>query len=172
MDAKNMKDWLKAVDDDLVELGRLEFGYPLGVNEVREPLPIKASGIPSFLDQIYNAFDGLSLPDIHIGYFIDSASRTASAPERGEPSFIVCDTELPIHVFGSDGGGGRFAVGLSDGAIYYLPSSGSVRDGKYIADCASKVRRLSSNVSGFLDLLRKDIHAFVQDEKGHRFMVG
>jgi hypothetical protein len=168
----SLKEWLETVRADLAELARQDFDYPLGTNEVREPSSTRPTAVPSQLDELYRAFDGLSLPDVHVGYFIDTASRVASAPQRGEPVFVAGVPDLSVHVFGSDGGGGRFAIGVNDGAVYYLPSSGAVRQGRFIEDSASGVRRIAANVSDFLSRLREDIHAFVQGDSEHEYMVG
>ena len=160
----SMEDWLSAVRADLADLTRLDFGYPLGANEVRSPSATLPRGLPVMLDELYRGFDGLNWPDVHVGYFIDTASRAASAPERGEPVVVVGETTFPVHVFGSDGGGGRFAVGLNDGAVFYLPSSGAVREGRFFEDRASRVRRTARSLPAFLGLLRDHLRAFVLGE--------
>jgi len=159
-----MEAWLTAVRADLAAMARLDFRYPLGANEVRAPASSVPDGLPVVLDELYRGFDGLSWPDVHVGYFIDTAGRAASASERGEPVVVVGETTFPVHVFGSDGGGGRFAVGLNDGAVLYLPSSGAVREGRFFGDRASRVRRIAESVPAFLGLLRGDLRAFVLGE--------
>lgn len=78
-----------------------------------------------------------------------TAARVASVAERGEPTLVEGGRPIAIHVFGSDGGGGRFALGVSDGAVYYRPSS----------------------VSDFLDRLKTDIEAFVRGDRNHEYMA-
>jgi hypothetical protein len=104
------REWVRNVRADLVELAHQDFGYPLGTNEIREPSSAGPTSVPSHLGELYDACDGLSAPDVHVGYFIDSSSRVASAAERGEPGLVAGVRNCPIHVFGSDGGGGRFAI--------------------------------------------------------------
>lgn len=171
METTSPREWLQAVRADLVELMRQDFGYPLDANEIREPPVAILFDVPPQLEDLYRIFDGASLPDVHVGYFIDEAGRVASAPQRGEPSVVAGDPDVPIHVFGSDGGGGRFAIGVSDGAVYYLPSSGAVREGRYIQDDRSPVRQVAPNVGGFLSRLQEDIHAFVHGETSHEYMA-
>ena len=77
---------------------------------------------------------------------------------------------IPVYVFGSDGGGGRFALGLEDGAVYYLPSSGEVRDGVFRETNAAVVRRLAPDVIGCLERLLSDIEAFTRGVEGHVFL--
>ena len=164
----SMEEWLSAVRADLAELARLDFGYPLGVNEVRSSSATLPRGLPVMLDELYRGFDGLSWPDVHVGYFIDTAIRAASAPERGEPVVVLGETTFPVHVFGSDGGGGRFALGLNDGAVFYLPS-GAVREGRFFEDRASRVRRTAGSLLG---LLRDHLRAFVLGEDVHNVEAG
>ena len=128
--------------------------------------------MPAPLRELYGACDGLSAPDVHVGYFIDPASRVASAVQRGEPVLVAGVRSYPVHVFGSDGGGGRFAVGLEDAAVYYLPSSGAVDERKFIENSASPVRRIAASVDDFLRRLRDDVHAFVQGDDAHEYLVG
>lgn len=111
------------------------------------------------------------MPDIHVGYFIDTAQRILSAAVRGEPIQIVGDTKRSIQVFGSDGGGGRFAVASDDGAVYYLPSSGAVRDGRYFEDQLVQTRRVAGSVCEFMDRLKADVRAFVTGDEHHRYLV-
>lgn len=167
----DMTEWLAAIRADLASLALQDFGYPLGTNEVRERSLLQHGPLPVQLDILYDAFDGLSLPDVHVGYFIDSVSRAGTASQRGEPTALANDQQLQVHVFGSDGGGGRFAVGLNDGAVYYLPSSGAVREGNFHEDINAHVRRVAASVSDFLIRLREDIHAFVEGNNEHEFMV-
>lgn len=171
MTASRFQDWVRAVRETLAELNSQDLGYPLGVNGVRERAAGHHAALPLQLKALYEAFDGVSLPDVHIGYFIDPAARVVSATERGEPIFVDGAQQIAIHVFGSDGGGGRFALGVDDGAVYYLPSSGAVRKGKFQEDRAAPVRRVAGSVSSFLDRLKADIEAFVRGDSGHEYMV-
>ena len=172
MTTKDVRERIETIREALANLASQDFGYPMGVNEVREKSNESHAPLPFDLESIYSVFDGVSLPDVHIGYFIDSASRTASAAERGEPTVVEGKERIAIHVFGSDGGGGRFALGLCDGAIYYLPSSGAVKDGTFIEDYSTPVRQIAASIMDFLDRLKMDIEAFVRDECDHEFMVG
>lgn len=171
MTTTDSNEWLRAVREDLVELAGQDFGYPLGINELREPQSSRTATVPPHLDRLYSLCDGMSLPDVHVGYFLDAASRTASAAQRGEPTVVVRESEFPVHVFGSDGGGGRFALALHDGSVYYLPASGAISAGRFIEDGAAPARVLAASVSEFLDRLQKDVRAFVRGDDGHKYMV-
>lgn len=157
-----------AMRSDLAEIARQDFGYPLGTNEVRPPEGALPSALPSALHELYGACDGLSMPDVHVGYFVDRAARAAAAAQRGEPTELA---KSPVHVFGSDGGGGRFALGTHDGAVYYLPSSGAVRGVEFIADASAPVQKLAPDVGAFLARLAADVHAFAEDDRAHVYLV-
>jgi len=160
-------EWLVAVREDLALLPTLDLGRRMGVNKVMEPSSSDLHRVPVPLWDMYRAFDGLSLPDVYNGYFIDSAARVVSAAERGMPIKVVGVSELSIHVFGSDGGDGLFALGLADSAVYYLPSWGGYHDGVFVEDELTRVRRVADSVQGFLWRLQGEIRAFVQGDVGH-----
>lgn len=169
MEINDFEVWANAVRVLLKEFESQDLGYPSGVNHLRE----KASSfhrVPRDLQQLYSVCDGISLPDIHNGYFIESAERIASSSERGEPTEIQGKTKTAIYVFGSDGGGGRFALGTKDHAIYYLPSSGAVKNGVFIEDTVTTARTLATNLIAFLWLLKSDIEAFVHGDEHHSYI--
>jgi hypothetical protein len=159
---------LGAVRSDLAMIAQQDFGYPLGTNELRPPAAHVPNTMPAALHALYRACDGLSLPDVHIGYFLDTAERAATAAQRGEPTQVA---GAPVHVFGSDGGGGRFALGLQDAAVYCLPSSGAVRGGHFIDDADAPAHKLAANVRELLERLAADVHAFAIDDGAHRYVV-
>jgi hypothetical protein len=162
--------WVSSVREILAELASQDFGYELGLNEVREPSRLHDL-LPPELEPLYTVFDGLSVPDVHVGYFIDSAHRVASAAERGEPTLLAETPPRRIQVFGSDGGGGRFALGIDDGAVYYLPSSGAVDKGVFYEDKEAPATRIAANVAEFLQLMKADITAFVQEDQDHHYIA-
>lgn len=168
---KATEDWASMFLSELAALKSIDLGYPQGSNEVRPPLKRLPSEIPDALKALYSEFDGLSMPDVHVGYFIDPASRVVSASERGEPEHMANSNNCRFRVFGSDGGGGRFVVEILNGAVLYLPSSGLVRDKGFYPVPESPVRHLSASVNGFLRLLFNDVHAFVCDDRDHRYMI-
>jgi len=162
--------WVKEIRALLEELGKQDFGYPVDKNEVLEPQR-RVAGLPPDLEPLYEVCDGVSLPDVHVGYFLHPARRVVSAAKRGEPTRIEGKTRIPVHVFGSDGGGGRFAL-ADDRAIYYLPSGGAVIRGAFLEDKQVKAIRKASSVAEFLRLLRADVEAFVNGVDGHRYLTG
>lgn len=166
----DIEQWAKSVRATLAELSRQDFGYPLGCNEIRDKSFYRTPPHPS-LKPLYEFFDGISLPDVHVGYFIDPVHRIVSASERGEPTLIKGKSPRAIHVFESDGGGGRFALATEDGAIYYLPSSGAVREGIYFENETAPALRIAENITAFLDLLKADIEAFTRGDQDHRYIA-
>jgi hypothetical protein len=163
--------WAESLRELLAELETLEFDYPLGDNRILPPTTVRRS-LPGVLHPLYEVCDGVSLPDVHVGYFIDPNARVASSFERGEPNCIKSDSaNIDVCVFGSDGGGGRFAVVIDDRSVVYLPSSGAVRNGVYYEDSTSKPSRISDSVLAFLLRLNADVSAFICGEDGHPYMA-
>jgi hypothetical protein len=170
MGHEDFERWVAVLRKTLAELTTQRFDYPLGVNEVRSASSSRAD-LPHDLTPLYAVCDGVSLPDVHIGYFIDTAVRSSSAADRGEPTRIDGIHSTAIHVFGSDGGGGRFAVGTTDGTVYYLPSSGAVRDGVFFEGKVMKARRVAGSLLDFLWLLSADVEAFIQGREDHVYIA-
>jgi hypothetical protein len=168
--ADDLAHWIKALRVALEELSAQDFGYELGTNEIREPSSQEWI-IPERLKPLYVVCDGANMPDVHVGYFIDSAQRVASAIERGQPTRMEGPNVIDIHVFGSDGGGGLFALRIDDGSIYYLPTAGAVRDGVYYEDSIWTPLKLAGTLDEFLRLLNADVEAFVQNRPEHRYIV-
>lgn len=162
--------WASTVRAEIEKLSTLKFDYPIGVNELFPPSQ-QTAGVPPELKPLYEVCDGLSAPDIYVGYFLDRAARVCSVRERGEPTRIEGRQTAPITVFGSDGGGGRFALCHADNSVLYLPSGGSVEQGAYHEDSMVESRRVGDDLAGFLDRLASDIAAFVANKVSHRYMV-
>ena len=166
----DLQDWTHSLRTLLSELALQTAGFPFGANEVRNPVRDIAR-LPADLHILYTLCDGLSCPDVHVGYFLDTSSRVVSATERGEPTRIDSAPGRVIHVFGSDGGGGRFAVSPDDHGVYYLPSSGGVTNGLYFPDGAAPVRFVAPSISQFLMILKRDVEAFVRGIKEHAYIA-
>src|SRR4051812_8356639 len=128
MSAENpFERWAATVRAALSELTPEMFSYPIGVNEMRPPSfrPVVVPG----LEPLYAVCDGLSAPDVHVGYFLAPAARVPMAGERGAPTPIRGER---ITVFGSAGGGNMFALRHGDGHVLYLPVEGAVEAGLYL----------------------------------------
>ena len=171
MNHSNLDSWVEEMRELLTELAAADVGYEPDANQVL-PVFTSQAPVPEPLRPFYAACNGVSLPDVFVGYFIDTRERVAAAAARGEPVRIVGFLERPIHVFGTDGGGGRFALDTDDGSIYYLASSGGLEDGRYIAEKDfGRPRRVAGSVSEFFELLKDDVRAFVRGERAHRYLV-
>src|SRR4029078_2016519 len=125
------------------------------INEVRDASAFQGQ-LPFALHPFYLVCDGVSMPDVHNGYFLDRASQVVCAQDFDLPMRIqLLDTTLiAVRVFGRDGGGNMFALGENDGAIYLLPNAG-VESGTYFEDKPG-VRRLAGGLIEFLWMLHTD----------------
>jgi hypothetical protein len=171
MTSDELKDWVATLRTAVAQLTNQDFGYPLDTNEVL-PAVASQSGVPTDLEPLYAVSDGVSLPDVYVGYFIDTASRVAAAAARGDPTRVEGGKPMNVHVFGRDGGGGRFALCTDDGSVQYLPASGAVREGVFQERSAAVPRRLADTLIEFLWMLVGDVEAFVHDRKDHKYLAG
>lgn len=161
---------IEAIKQLLNEMERQDFGYPIDLNTVRAPSATRVrASLPEQLRTLYDECDGMSLPDVHNGIFIDSAERVLPAPSRGD-AVSVGDSLERFVPFGSDGGGNRYAMSEATGAVHILPSSGGICDGRYIADPDAPVRILAENPSRFIERVEADVRAFVRGVEGHEFI--
>src|SRR5690349_19431316 len=62
MGPSDLHHWNQKIRAALAELERQDFGYPIGENKVRDPLPSRVE-LPEALVPLYAISDGLSLPD-------------------------------------------------------------------------------------------------------------
>lgn len=170
MRERDYKQWATSLQELLSELTTQDFGYPLGVNEIFPP-EAETSGLPEGLRALYAVCDGLSLPDVHAGYFVDRAARVKSNASRGEPTTVSDLPQKHVVVFGSDGGGGRFAIEQENGVVLYLPAGGVVKDGVFIQDPQVHVRRVAHSMLEFLYRLSDDVEAFSAQREGHRYLT-
>jgi hypothetical protein len=165
----NYSAWAESIRALLRELAEQDLGYPQDTHEI-PPQRSSAMVVPDGLMAFYSEVDGASLPDVHVGYFLDSAKRVATATKRGEPTRIDGPNLRRIAVFGSDGGGGRFAIDTDDGSILYLPSGGLVRNGAFVEDDVVRIRKLAERLPEFLEKLQADVQAFVRGDE-HEYLV-
>jgi hypothetical protein len=171
------RSWLQRVQGLLDELKGIDFGYPLGVNSIlAPPTPgalderLVSAGLESIgpVREFYSCCDGISLPDVHIGYFIKPSAKLPASRPDSEPNTITGPIAGKVVTIGSTGGGDLFALRLPESDVLYLPP-GPLRDGTY-DDSGANVRRLAPDFCAFLELLLGDIEAFVKDES-HHFIV-
>jgi hypothetical protein len=177
---KNMKTILNAISGLIDELEDVDLGYPLEGNTLHarsdhtvplsELAKIGSLSPKSQLMEFYINCDGLDLPDIYNGYFIDSAEKLLTSYRGSEPTKMIGHAgEEDILVFGGDGGGGRFAIKTVDGSVLYLPLD-SVHSKLYEGD-PRKVKRLANSFYEFLIRLHDDVQNFIQCNSNWKYMV-
>lgn len=162
--------WAREMRALLVELRAQDFGYEISANELGSPAAGIPDSVPPALSTMYAAFDGLSMPDVHNGYFIHPVASVASAMER-EPTRISSAPHRRIHVFGSDGGGGRFALRLDDGVVFHVPGECAVEDGTFIERDPVRARQVAGDWIQLLELIKRDLKAFVEAKQHHPFIT-
>ena len=148
--------WAATVRAALSELTPEMFSYPIGVNELRPPAPHPVV-VPG-LEPLYEVCDGLSAPDVHVGYFLAPAERVLKVSEKGGPTRIRGER---ITVFGSDGGGNMFALSHKNGHVLYLPVEGGIEDGLYLERPGVRSRVVGRTLLEFLERVAVDIRAFL-----------
>jgi hypothetical protein len=174
---KDINAWVRSVQDYLSRLKDLDLGYPLDTNEVLAPqqpnvvehgLRAAQANHLEELKTFYTSCDGVSLPDVHVGYFIKSITRLGIVDPFSEPSEITGEFAGKVLSFGSTGGGGLFVLKRGTGDVLHL-APGPLEDGVYDGT-RGKVKSISRSFFDFLDNLGADIQAFVENRTRHRFM--
>jgi hypothetical protein len=163
----NPNDVLAEVASLLSRVGEVCAWASVESDRLAPPAP-DTSGVAQELGAFYATANGLDAPNVGNGYFIDPIERFRSRGERGEPESIQGD--VGVQVFGSDGGGGRFALGPS-GAVVYLHSEGEIVEKVYYPSRAFPVRELATNFPLFICAIRDDIRAFVERRPEHEYLV-
>lgn len=171
--------WRTRMEAALEELRDIDLGYPQDENVLGPPADPTAlaeftsgAGLDprSPLVGFYSACSGVSLPDVHVGYFIHEPSLVLRGLEGGEPRRLTGPYAREILVFGTDGGGGRFALGAGgDGEVLYL-GEGAVHDAVFDG-VDGQVQTLAPDLHAFLRRVLADVEAFVHDEEGWEYMV-
>ena len=172
-------DWTTRMAAALKALADIDLGYPQDENRINpasdeallERLAAVAGlGPQSALMSFYRRCGGASLPDVHVGYFVHSPELVLRGLERGEPRRLTGPQARPILVFGSDGGGGRFALGADgDGDVLYL-GEGAVHDGVFDG-VGGENRLVNTSLDAFLTGLLDDTEAFVRGDADWVYLV-
>ncbi|MCA9095253.1 MAG: hypothetical protein KDA68_17320 [Planctomycetaceae bacterium] len=160
----------------LSDLYLIDFGYPLGDNIVRDAS--YPNGLPDaftskrgtiWLTSLYSACDGLSLPDVHNGYFLKPLVKVASIDRSSEPDTIAGnEEEIEVLPFGSTGNGSLFVVDCQRGAVLLL-SPGHMSGGRYDGE-RGKVTEVAATVPQFLERLFRDVHSFINGDNQHNYI--
>lgn len=167
--------WMKEMTQCLRELGEIDWGYPLGTNALGSKISIiqqekLAASFPQpslrELRGLYSLANGASLPDVHSGYFIHPVERVLE--NDGDPQFIKRETSEPVMTFGSDGGGGLFAISLLEGGgVYHLPP-GRIQGRVY--EDRGHATRIAEDFPAFLTRWIADFRAFLTGHENWQFM--
>ena len=111
----DMLSWRARMEDALEELRATDLGYPQGENTLRpaaDPASLAELASRAGLDAgspllaLYRACAEVSLPDVHVGYFLHAPDLVLRGLERGEPRRLTGPHAREVLVFGTDGGGG------------------------------------------------------------------
>jgi hypothetical protein len=120
----------------------------------------------------YRSCDGLSWPDVRNGYFIEPFRRLVTSGERGEPEeVIVHSSSSPrkVLVFGSDGGGGRFLIDLSNSQVFHVTNGHLAQKSLKVEE--RQIRLIANNFEDFLLRLEEDLRAFIAGDTVHPFIA-
>jgi hypothetical protein len=172
-----LQSWFQQAQQLLEELKAIDFGYPLGTNAFRAPQPpgmveetlaaVSLRGDAPLME-FYSRCDGLSLPDVQVGYFIKPLAKLLVNRPDSEPSELIGPFAGKVLPVGSTGGGGLFVLRFPEKDVLYVPP-GPLHNGVYDGS-ERHVKRLAPDFPSFLSLLLADIEAFVKD-KSHSYLV-
>lgn len=167
---------LRRLDSILRELAAIDFGYPLGENAIAPPPSGAAAALSeaglagiSGLSDLYSACDGISMPDVHTGYFIKPLRKVLKYDLASEPRTVILQTEVPVLPLGSTGGGSLFVVEQDDGRVLLLPP-GPLHEGRYDGR-HTKTRVVAEDIPHFVEKVIDDAAAFVRAEQEHRYLT-
>jgi hypothetical protein len=171
-------EWVARVKDLLSELSMIDFGYPIGNNALGqsgEPIEVAKSlqeaGITctAQLRAFYEASDGLSWPGVQNGYFLRAHSAVGAVSDAYEVTKVKGHAGGEVVVLGSSGGGDLFAIRKREADILFLPA-GRIEDNTYY-DRDSRVRIIAPDVDGFVELLTRDLEAFIRGDANHQYIA-
>lgn len=171
--------WRARMETALEELRGIDLGYPQDENVLGPPADpaalaefVSRAGLDSRspLADFYRACSGVSLPDVHVGYFIHEPALVLGGLGGGEPRRLTGPYAREVLVFGTDGGGGRFALGADGGGEVLYLGEGAVHDAVFDGS-DGQVQPLTPDLRAFLERLLADVEAFVNDEAVWEYMV-
>ncbi|MFC6566037.1 SMI1/KNR4 family protein [Actinoplanes utahensis] len=152
-------------------LGRFEarFGFPPEEHEVAGPVSeeqlaglaeLHGDGLPADLVTFHRVVAEVDLPDVENGYWIHSPPLPGEDP--GHPRRLTDGRR--VVVFGSDGGGGLFALTAGPGSPVLRLAGGSFLGGAYDADHAAPV---AADLQEFLTSLLREVTEAARKGDGH-----
>ncbi|MFF7266488.1 hypothetical protein ACFZCL_40370 [Streptomyces sp. NPDC008159] len=140
-------------------------GYPPGEHEVRlvsaeegeaAVALLGHAGAAEALLEYYAQLGPVVLPDLGNGVWIDDASSVVSQREAGNyPNQLTGAVDDTVTVFGTDGGGGMYAVSHTTGGVYHLTLGALTGDSYYLDP--DGYRHAAMDLKAFLEQLRTDL---------------
>lgn len=169
---------LSQINADLLRLRTIDLGYPQGENKIL--VPTAADVIETSLMNadllhhqdirtFFNACNGMSLPDVYVGYFLNKVESLAPKGKPYEVLEVLGSFAGGVVVLGSSGGGDLFVLRRNDNDVLLLPP-GLVSNGAY-DNTDARGSQLATGFGSFLQRLAEDVRAFVNNKPGHRFML-
>ncbi|WP_425248151.1 hypothetical protein [Streptomyces sp. NEAU-NA10] len=114
------------------------------------------AGAAGALLEYYAQLGPVVLPDLGNGIWIDDASSLVSQTEAGNyPNRLTGAIDDTVTVFGTDGGGGMYAVSHTSGGAYHL-TLGALTGDSYHLDPGG-YRCAATDLRDFLEQLRTDL---------------
>jgi hypothetical protein len=162
----------------LKEVKSVDIGFPIGENVIRPPRSrsevdgtLRNLGVIdyAYLFDFYCRCDGLSWPDVHNGYFVDSVRNLGRSDPDSDPDRIEGIGAENVLAIGSSGGGELFVLGKQSQRILLLPP-GLLVSGVY-HNRDGQARGIASNIAEMLQLFANDLEAFVKNTPGYAYCI-
>ncbi len=115
--------------------------------------------VARWLYELYSVCDGMSLPDVHFGYFIDPLQRVLNRDQPTDPQIVILEKEIKVLPIGSTGGGDHFVLDRHSGEVIFLPH-GSLNAGRYDGRTVRVITVAHSTSHSSVELLTRDVEAF------------
>lgn len=123
------------------------------------------------MQNYYKHVAEFSTMDVYNGYYIETLEKTLTPSKDMATQISGGAFAGGVHMFGGDGGGGKFVVRTSgEGQILYLADYGAVFDSVYDGDFAP-VWLVADNFNHFLTRLLRDVEAYIENRLGWKFIT-
>lgn len=120
---------------------------------------------------LYALCDGFCLSDLHVGYFVHRASKTASQRQELNHVITAGGDSFGVVMFGSDGGGGLFVLRADEGEeVLWLPPA-RVTGGCWRGGHEHVPAVVADDLPGFLARVCADGEAFVDGRQPWKYMI-